>query len=283
VPRRGVDLAVVAHAAVEPLRATLPDSVRVRYELGAAPPIRAAADQLHVALEHLVRNAAEALLSGGGTIVVGLRHLDGRVVLSVADDGPGIPDSLLPHVFAPFSSSKSITAGLGLGLPIVRDIVTRHRGRVSLASSPAGTTVTLSFEPSGAAERQAGRRRVLLVDDHDDVRATFQAMLADAGWDVTAVASAEEALRALDEQEVDALLIDVQMSGRDGLALLEALALWHPSLVPRVALHTGYADEPRVREAAGRHGVTVLEKPCRRAELLAALERAAAASPATRA
>jgi signal transduction histidine kinase len=272
VPVAPVDLAALLEAAARAVGATLPASVELRCALEPAPPVLGAADQLHLAFEHLLRNAAEALAGRGGHIVVGLRPAADRVVVTVADDGPGIPPSLLPHVFEPFSSSKSITAGLGLGLPIVRDVVARHRGRLRLDSGPSGTTVTLDFERPAPP---AAARRVLIVEDHDEVRATLEALLAAAGWEVAGAAGAEDALALLARQPADAILIDVQMAGRDGLALLEALALWHPGLLRRAALHTAYAGEERVRAAAARYGVVVLAKPCRRATLLETLERLA--------
>lgn len=249
--------------------------------LGAVPPILGLADQLQLAVEHLLRNAIEALEgrsatppSGHGTIEIRLGLQAGRVVLTVKDDGPGIPPSLFPHVFEPFSSSKSIAAGLGLGLPIVQDIVGRHRGEVSIQSSSAGTTATLTFDPvvsdAGAARRGA-TRRVLIVDDNELVRQTFQAVMEAAGWEALAAADADEALQLAGRHPLSALLIDVQMSGRDGLAVVEALALWHPHLLSRVALHTGYADEERVRAAADRHGLALLQKPCSKERLVRTL------------
>ena len=66
------------------------------------------------------------------------------------------------------------------------------------------------------------------------------------------------------------------MSGRDGLAVVEALATWHPHLVGRVALHTGYAEEGRVRTIAARYGLPIVAKPCRFAVLLKTLQDLAA-------
>jgi signal transduction histidine kinase/CheY-like chemotaxis protein len=269
------DLGAVVRAATAAVEAARSASVTIALELAPVPPVAGWADQLQLAVEHLLRNALEALGERGGRIEVRLAAEGGRATLTVADDGPGIPPSLLPHVFEPFSSTKSIATGRGLGLAIVRDIVTRQGGEVSLASGTGGCVVTVSLvaQPSRtAAPRRAAPGTVLIVDDLPEIQDTFRALLADAGWDVLSAGSTEEALRLLAQHPVDALLLDVRMPGRDGLGLVEAVALWHPHLLPRIALHTGYADEPRVRALAKRYGLALLEKPCPRGDLLSTLD-----------
>lgn len=94
-----------------------------------------------------------------------LRAEGTRAVLTVTDESGGIPPSLFPFVFEPFSSSTSIAIGLGLGLPIVRDIVERHRGQVSIESQD-GTTVTVGLDGVGLSEvsdRQDRRRVAALL------------------------------------------------------------------------------------------------------------------------
>lgn len=261
-----VDLRSVIEAAVATLESEpLPGEadIRVALDLGTTPPVVGNADQLQLAVEHVLRNAREALATRGGTIRVTLRADGGRVRLAVADDGPGIPDSLRPHVFDPFASTKSVTSGRGLGLAIVKDIIGRHRGGIDLDSNPAGTTVAFTFDAvseAAPAEHPRGRR-VLLVEDNPAVRETYRMLLEKARWEVLTAGDADQALDLLARERVDALVVDVQMAGRDGLALVEALATWHPHLLPRVALHTAYAYEDRVQAVAERYGVVLLEKP----------------------
>ncbi len=271
-----VDLRAVVEAAAATVETEVSTrDVRLVLTLEPVPAVAGSADQLQLAVEHVLRNAWEALLSRGGTIDVTLRASEGRVVLTVADDGPGIPESLLPHVFDPFSSTKSITTGGGLGLAIVRDVVGRHQGQISIASSGAGTTVTVVFQPAREPDAAAGPRRprVLLVEDNLAVEETYRMLLEKAGWEVLTAPDADQALLTVTREPVDALVVDVQMSGRDGLALVEALATWHPQLLPRVALHTAYAAEDRVRAVAERYGLALLPKPCPFQTLAATLAR----------
>ncbi len=275
-----VDLRRVIDAAVATFETEVSaDDVHLTLEVDQVPPVAGNADQLQLALEHVLRNACEALAGRGGTVRVRLRAEGRQVIVAVADDGPGVPDSLLPHVFDPFSSTKSITTGGGLGLAIVKDIVDRHQGRVAIESSAAGTTVTFVFDAAdetGPGARRSARRRVLLVEDNLAVQETYRLLLEKAGWEVLTALDADQALLVVTRDAVDALVVDVQMSGRDGLALVEALATWHPHLLPRVALHTAYAYEDRVRAVAERYRIALLEKPCPFERLLATITRLAA-------
>jgi signal transduction histidine kinase len=275
-----VDLRRVIEAALATIEAeALPGEIRIELDLAAVPPVTGNADQLQLAVEHVLRNACEALAgTPDARIDVSLHAEAGGTTLTIADNGPGIPDSIFPHVFEPFSSTKSITNGLGVGLAIVKDVVTRHRGRVALDSSDRGTVVAMVFEPPPArslAPAAPPARRVLLVDDEVELLETYQALLEESGWDVVTARNAERALVSLGDGTFDVVIIDVQMAGRDGVALVEAIATWRPEVLPRVILNTGYAYEPRVVSVADQHGVTLLEKGCPLAEMLRTMETVA--------
>ena len=70
--------------------------------------------------------------------------LDGKILLTVEDNGPGIPESIRQHLFSPFNSSKE--KGLGLGLVIAKDIVSDYGGRISVDTSQAGTRFTIELK-----------------------------------------------------------------------------------------------------------------------------------------
>ena len=83
----------------------------------------------------LVLNACQAI-EGGGTIRVGVRGENGQVVLSVEDDGCGIPPELIERIFDPFFTTKGVGEGTGLGLAISYEIVRRHGGEIEVESVP---------------------------------------------------------------------------------------------------------------------------------------------------
>jgi CheY-like chemotaxis protein len=274
-----VDLQTVVNAAVAAFETeSTPGIISLELDLAPTPAVLGNADQLQLAIEHVMRNALESLSGCDGTISMTLQPRGRQVALAIKDNGLGIPDSILPHVFEAFSSTKSITGGLGLGLAIVKDIVDRHQGQVTLESSSAGTTVTFLFDGVDEAAsdgRRAGRKRILLVEDNVAVHETYRVLLEKSGFEVVSATDAHEALLVVMRDTVDALVVDVQMAGRDGLAFVEALANWHTHLLPKVTLHTAYAYEDRVRAVAERYGIALLEKPCSWDKMLETVTRLA--------
>lgn len=108
------------------------------------------AAQLRRALDNLVLNALQHAPSGS-TIRLAARQGDGRLRLSVSDDGPGVEPGLRDSLFEPFVSGRP--EGIGLGLPIVREIVAAHGGHVRLEPGTAGSTfiIELPCQPSSSS------------------------------------------------------------------------------------------------------------------------------------
>jgi two-component system, NtrC family, sensor histidine kinase PilS len=124
----------------------LPASLKIVREYEETLLIRADPQQVRQAIWNLCINAVQAM-PDGGEVRVGGRHLravngPGRLEIWIADTGPGIPDTDLPHVFEPFYSTKP--EGSGLGLAVVYRIVQDHGGQIEVRSQPgAGTRMTL--------------------------------------------------------------------------------------------------------------------------------------------
>ena len=118
-------------------------NVRVEKEVDVSLRVVGFPGQIDQVLMNLVTNAAQAIgeRPQGGIIRIGLRAVDGQAEISVADDGPGIPDEVLPRIFDPFFTTKDVGEGSGLGLSIVHGIIERHGGRIRADSRPGeGTT-----------------------------------------------------------------------------------------------------------------------------------------------
>jgi signal transduction histidine kinase len=89
-----------------------------------------------------IDNAADVLSTGGKLTITA--HNDGNdVVVEVSDDGPGIPDDVVPRIFDPFFTTKEPGKGTGLGMHTVHTIVTRIGGDISLRTGGDGTTFTV--------------------------------------------------------------------------------------------------------------------------------------------
>ncbi len=97
---------------------------------------------------NLFQNALEAVAGRPDPVVaVSMQAIDGMVVVSVADNGPGIAPQVMGELFSPFNSSKE--KGLGLGLVISKDIVTDYGGRIEVRTGPDGTCFAVHLKPAG--------------------------------------------------------------------------------------------------------------------------------------
>ena len=101
-------------------------------------------------LHNVLQNAVDHTPDGGTITLTALRETNERgedLVFKVSDDGPGIPDGVAPHVFEPFTQhkGKGRHRGAGLGLSLVRALVSLHGGTVSLDTGKNGTTITCRF------------------------------------------------------------------------------------------------------------------------------------------
>jgi signal transduction histidine kinase len=122
----------------------LPKAVRVEWDVPDNNlAILCDSSQLRIVLGNIIRNARDAMPEGG-LLRVSATQDDGKAVISVQDSGIGIPADALPHILEPLYSTKA--RGIGLGLSISHDIISRHHGTIAIASEPnVGTTVTLKI------------------------------------------------------------------------------------------------------------------------------------------
>jgi len=103
-------------------------------------------------LMNLLINAVDAVDPEDGWILVTTRRIRNNVILSVSDNGPGIPEAVRKAVFDPFFTTKPEGKGTGLGLSICRSIVRDHGGRIEIADSvECGASVTIRLPYSGCA------------------------------------------------------------------------------------------------------------------------------------
>ena len=217
------------------------------------------------------------------------------VVVSVADEGPGMAPDTARRAFEPFFTTKETGKGTGLGLSMVHGFVTQSGGHVTIDSTTGvagahavgrGTTVRLWLPRSagavdGAAVTLAapprGDERVLVVEDDDAVRDATGALLSDLGYEVLLAPDGARALALLGSQRdagrpVDLVVSDVVMPGRErGAALAGLVREHHPDTA--LLFVTGYADAV-ARDALHRAGHAILRKPFTLATLALAARRA---------
>lgn len=232
-------------------------------------------DRLVQVFANLLNNAAKYTRPGGRICITASRQGD-AIVVCVDDTGAGISAALLPHVFDLFVQSRQTLdraqGGLGLGLALVKNLVTLHGGSVSAASDGIGCgssfTVRLPAvestavsEESGmsATARYPGRQRVLIVDDNADGADLLAEALGDMGYRTRVAHDGPEALRVAAEFSPQLALVDIGLPVMDGYELAARLReQWQE--VKLVAI-TGYGQE-RDRQRAQSAGFNAhLTKP----------------------
>ena len=227
--------------------------------------------QIEQVVMNLVVNARDAMPSGGTITLETSRITDADgtwVQLLVRDTGTGIDADTRDRIFEPFFTTKPVGKGTGLGLATVFSIVSQSGGRISVDSEPGrGTVFTIQLPPADAAaettaaaspKRLTGNERVLVVDDDEAIRILLKTMLARAGYAVTQVSSAADAL-AQPLDRFDLIITDVLMPGGTGPDLVATVRARRPDI--RVIYVSGYAPELTL-DASGLDERTVfLPKP----------------------
>jgi len=127
--------------------------IAIQSDVESAPSVLGDPERLQQLFLNLFMNAVDAMPDGGELRVALNATADGRVEITVADDGQGIPEQDLPRIFEPFFTSKEAGTGCGLGLMVANGIVKDHGGSIEVASEWGRGTEFRIVLPCGAARR----------------------------------------------------------------------------------------------------------------------------------
>ncbi|RQT97037.1 response regulator [Burkholderia cenocepacia] len=199
------------------------------------------ARRLQQVASNLIGNALK-FTPDGGRVEVAVTQLGTLVELSVTDNGIGVKAELLPRLFDRFMQSDTSRTrnygGLGLGLSIVKHLVTAHGGTVSASSEGEGRGTRLTVRlplmhvtsveeetvvPAPSTSARMDGLSVLLADDDVPAQEALAHLLRGLGAHVQTANSAEEALARLAAGAFDILISDLAMPGADGYALLRSV------------------------------------------------------------
>lgn len=122
----------------------LKHGIEVVRKYGNLPQFVCYPDELNQVWTNLVHNALQAM-NYKGTLTIETLYRDGRLSIKFMDNGTGIPSEIVPKIFQPFFTTKAAGEGSGLGLDIVRKIIDKHQGSVSVESVPGETVFTVSL------------------------------------------------------------------------------------------------------------------------------------------
>ena len=222
-------------------------------------------------VSNLLTNAAR-YSNDGGRVIVRAQQSDGRVVLTVKDDGDGIAADQLPRLFEAFvqapTEQRSMAGGLGLGLALVERFTELHDGTVKVESPGLkhGSTFTVSLplatgaqlEPRASAPRPVrhtlARRRVLVVDDNVDAAELLAEGLRAEGHEVKVANDGPHALDLAAGMKPEIAFLDLGLPAMDGYEVAARLRELDARVV-LVAL-TGYgqpSDKARTAAAGFAH------------------------------
>jgi CheY-like chemotaxis protein len=280
---------------------------RVELVVDLAPDLPAVmfdAGRLEQVIVNLAVNARDAI-ADAGTITIETSevtldaayasiHADARigphVALIISDTGSGMDEATRARIFEPFFTTKEAGRGSGLGLSTVHGIVTQSGGNIWVYSELGrGTTFkiylpaaldaaalkTRAGEPAAPAAFEGGT--ILVVEDHDAVRALTIRVLREAGYRTAEASSVDDAIELLDRMAVDVVLTDLVMPGGTG----ERLAGHEDErgLTPSLVYMSGYTESTISRDDLLAAGALFLEKPFTPGRLLAVVAEARASGP----
>ncbi len=285
------------------MRRTIPSNIEFNtlFQEGLWP-VRLDQSSLQSALLNLIVNARDAMETGGKlTIKTANVTIDGTatragqenlpagdyVLVSLTDNGPGIPPEIIDQIYDPFFTTKSVGQGTGLGLSMVEGFVRQSGGMVEVESKlDEGACFTLYFpavskesldrddaaEARKRAKAQAPHARLLLAEDQPEVMAVLKRTLVSAGYDVTTAVTGDIAFELFKaDPEFDMVLTDIVMPGRlQGPDLAKECRLLRPQ-TPFVFL-SGYASEATAHGNGLSPGDIRLMKPVSRKGLLETVE-----------
>lgn len=235
------------------------------------PPVRGDADQLRQVLTNLLVNAHHALQGIDGprrlAITSCFRKQDGKVIVKVKDNGPGVPAEIHSRIFEPLFTTKEVGVGTGMGLSLCHRIMEGHGGGIALGQGhERGAVFVLKLPCAEIAPPPPALApvlncsavcRILVVDDEQDLGLSLAEILEHDGHCVDYVASAGIALQKLKRHRYDVILSDIRMPGIDGPSFFRTLRNRYPDQLRGFAFITGDTLTPQLKDF-----IDSTERPC---------------------
>jgi PAS domain S-box-containing protein len=297
IDRKPVDVHVALEEAVETLqseiaakRLTVEVALEARHRCAAGDPVR-----LEQVFWNLLRNAVKFTPEGGRIELRSWNQTAGGTCwlqVEVRDNGRGFRGAVAPKLFEAFEQgpeTRDRKGGLGLGLAICKGVMELHGGRIAASSQGPGLGARFVIEietideapdarqapPVPPAQSAHERLRILLVDDHEETAEILEELLTDAGYEVQAAHSVQDALAA-DLDHVDLVISDIGLPDASGHELMRSIRSHHE--IKGVAL-SGYGTEADIRASEDAGFSLHLTKPVDINTLLTAIRQVSASSP----
>jgi PAS domain S-box-containing protein len=290
-----------ANEVIKLLKKTFPKTILLEnYTNASLPPVTADATQLHLAFLNLCLNARDAMQGGGILSIAGgkinrhslaARHpgADARkyAFIRITDTGLGMSETIKKRIFEPFFTTKGKEAGTGLGLSLVHEIITRHRGFIDVESVPGGGTNFTVYLPARDENRLrgspaepvpesvvGGNETILVVEDEETLRDYLAIVLQSRGYNVLTAADGEEGVVLFQkhQSEIKVVLSDFGLPKLDGGGLFRRIQSC--ALETRMILMSG-SDGPGIKSLLQQAGIKFfLQKPFSSDVLLKTIRKA---------
>jgi two-component system cell cycle sensor histidine kinase/response regulator CckA len=283
-PIQVFDAVLAVRSAIEVLDGQFrPDGIHVYHDLPSAPlPVRGRRIQLEQVMMNLLNNAHHALRDSrssmpadwAGEIAVCASRQDEHVEIVIADNGPGISESMKTHLFEPFFTTKEAGRGTGLGLSVSHGLITAMKGTLVLRENAPGAcfaiTLPLDLDAAGPLPLPAlsphmghpghGDAHILVVDDEATAAQTLARYLQEMGYRVSIAGTGIEAWKLFSEDPADVVITDLRMPAGNGEQLVEKLRDFDP-LLPIIIVTGHLGATERVAANLEDDRCAVLKKP----------------------
>jgi PAS domain S-box-containing protein len=251
---------------------SVPRKYRVNYIKAGKIFVKGQPSEIYEVMVNLIKNGLEAM-PHGGFLTISVAHQNGKVHLTVSDTGHGIPEAHFQRIFEPFFTTKGSKSS-GLGLSSCYGIVKKHQGDLHVKSIPGqGTSFTIILPLARQPDEQEQRQPVpikrhklnfLVIDDEINILKMLEMFFEDTEVNIVTALTAEAGLRAIRQDDFDAILCDLSMDDINGLEVSKqvrenCLMAGKPKIP--FLLYTGLEKELDPKKLAD-HGVDrVVKKP----------------------
>ncbi len=275
------------------IRSTIPSNIEIHQDIQKdCGLVMAEATQLHQIAMNLITNAYHAVEKASGLISIQLKEIildnddlkgsplqPGQyVMLSVSDNGVGIPKKIMNNIFEPYFTTKEKGKGTGLGLAVVYGILTEHKGDIKAYSEVGkGTTFNVylplmkkydkTISTEKVLDKLNGTERILLVDDEESVVRIEKQMLERLGYEVSARSDSLEALATFNSNPdgYDLVISDMTMPNMTGDQLARELMSIQPDIP--IIICTGFSERINKEQANANKVKGFLMKPVVKSEM----------------
>jgi len=247
--------------------------------------IQCSKDQIQQVLLNLINNSKDALKDKKyhRNITINCKVIGKKVILAISDNGSGIPEHARSKIFQSFYTTKPAGVGTGLGLSICQTIINNHGGSIDFESTlNVGTTFFISLPLADYIENEnitsqstmpefsvslAGKK-ILVVDDEDDIREILMDFLELEKATVTAASNGLEAFNQYQKNDFDLILTDLKMPQMSGDELVQKIIDYNKKECPKILIITGELNDAKIVDFLKKKNINLLKKPFTRENLI---------------